>query len=290
MNKSVKTAVFPMAGYGTRFFPITKVVAKELLPILDRPVIDYVVEEAKIAGIEKFVFVNSPNRSDSANYFKKNSNLEDYLRENGKHNFIKKLNSMELDPNSIFTVEQEFPLGLGHAIWCARDFINEDFFAVMLPDDLVIGNIPCIKELINANKQTKGNVLAAMEVPSKEVPKYGILDFSDGPGKLVNVKGLIEKPEIDQAPSNLAIIGRYILNKSIFEMIDYNNSRENNEIQLTDAIANTIGTLPLNGYRFSGRRFDCGHVLGALQASIAVSLMRKDLQEDAKNIISNEIR
>ena len=289
MTNLVKTAIFPMAGYGTRFLPITKIVEKELLPILDRPLIDYVVEEAKNAGIEKFIFVKSPNRSNAEKYFTKNFNLENYLTNNDRYHLVEKITSMELESDAIVTVEQKLPLGLGHAIWCAREHINEEFFAVMLPDDLVVGNIPCIKELINTNNKTNGNVLAVMEVPNQDIPKYGIIDVLSESGKLVEVNGLIEKPALDMAPSNLAIIGRYILNKNIFEMIDYNNSNGNIEIQLTDAIASTIDTLPLHGFKFSGRRFDCGHVLGALQASVAISLMRKDLQHDAKNIISNEI-
>ncbi len=275
--KKLRKAVLPVAGLGTRFLPATKAMAKEMLPIVDKPLIQYAIEEARAAGIEQFCLVSGRGKTALIDHFDVAYELEATLRERGKTDMIAMLDGMKVPPGSITTVRQQVPLGLGHAIWCARAFIGDDPFAILLPDDLVLSDTPCLKQLADAYAETGGNVVAVTEVPPEQTNKYGILRVGHDDGHLVEVLGLVEKPDPADAPSNLSVIGRYVLLPEVIEYLSQMELGTGNEVQLTDAMAKMIGHTPFHGLRYEGRRFDCGDKIGFLEAQIAFALKRPEL-------------
>ncbi len=275
--KKLRKAVLPVAGLGTRFLPATKAMAKEMLPVVDKPLIQYAIEEARAAGIEQFCMVTGRGKTALIDHFDVAYELETTLRERGKDDLIAMLDSMKVQPGSITTVRQQVPMGLGHAIWCARAFIGEDPFAILLPDDLVLSDTPCLKQLADCYAETGGNVVAVTEVPREQTNRYGILRTGGDDGRMVEVLGLVEKPKPADAPSNLSIIGRYVLLPEVLEHLSQMELGAGNEVQLTDAMAKMIGHTPFHGLRYEGRRFDCGDKIGFLEAQIAFALKRPEL-------------
>lgn len=277
MIKPLRKVVLPVAGLGTRFLPATKAMPKEMLPVVDKPLIQYAIDEARAAGIELFCMVTGRGKTQLVEHFDVAYELERTLEERGKHDTLQELRSSAIEPGSITTVRQQVPHGLGHAIWCARTFVGDDPFAVMLPDDLVLSDTPCLKQLADAYQQTGGNVVAVTEVPREQTNRYGILKVGRDDGKLVEVTGLVEKPDPKVAPSNLSIIGRYVLMPEIMTHLSRMERGAGGEVQLTDAMARLIGTQPFHGLRYEGRRFDCGDKVGFLEAQIAFALKRPDV-------------
>jgi len=283
----IKKAIFPVGGLGTRFLPVTKSMPKEMLPIVDKPLIQYAVEEAANAGIEQFIFVTSRGKSAIENHFDHSFELENSLLSKGKRETLKTAQEMLKIPGSFAYVRQQEPAGLGHAVWCARHLIGNEPVAVILADDLIYGS-NTIGEMIN-NYNT-GNMLAIMDVNKHEVSSYGIIT----PGKVLKnnvteILGLVEKPEIEKAPSNMAVVGRYIIEPAVFEILEKQNRGASNEIQLTDAIASMIGKSDCSGYKFSEERFDCGSKLGFIQANIKLSLQRPNMGKKLKSWLKDEV-
>ena len=272
----IKKAIFPVGGLGTRFLPATKSMPKEMLPIVDKPLIQYAVEEAANAGIEQFIFVTSKGKSAIENHFDHSFELENNLIKTGKNKTLKIAQEMLKIPGSYAYVRQQEPAGLGHAIWCARHLIDNEPFAVILADDLITGK-SVIGEMVK--NYTKGNMMAIMDVDRNEVSSYGIIQPGKFDNNLYEIKTMVEKPKISEAPSSLAIVGRYILDSVIFKVLQNQKKGSGNEIQLTDAISSLIGKLPCYGYKFKEQRFDCGSKLGFLQANISFALQRKDLKK-----------
>src|SRR5579875_3136033 len=287
--KPLRKAVLPVAGLGTRFLPATKATAKEMLPVVDKPLIQYAVEEARAAGIEQFCMVTGRGKTGLVEHFDIAFELEATLKERGKTEIMQMLRDMAVLPGSIATVRQQVPLGLGHAIWCARAFIGDDPFAILLPDDLVLSKTPCLKQLADAYTETGGNVVAVTEVPRKHTNRYGILDVANDDGRLVEVKGLVEKPDPEVAPSNLSIIGRYVLMPEVLQHLAKLERGAGNEVQLTDAMAKMIGHVPFHGLRCEGERFDCGDKAGFLEAQIAFALERPDLADAVRGFLKKYI-
>ena len=279
MPKPLKKAVLPVAGLGTRFLPATKALAKEMLPVVDKPLIQYAVEEARAAGIEQFCFITGRGKTAIVEHFDVAYELERTLKERGKDQILAEIRAAAVEPGSITTVRQQVPMGLGHAIWCARTFIGDDPFAILLPDDLMQCEVSCTKQLADAYMETGGNVVAIEEVPMERVNKYGVLDVLKDEGRLVSVKGLVEKPPVEEAPSNLTIIGRYVLMPEVVTHLSKMETGAGGEVQLTDAMAKLIGHQPFHGLRYEGRRFDCGDKGGFLEAQLAFALARPDLAE-----------
>ncbi|MCQ4162458.1 UTP--glucose-1-phosphate uridylyltransferase GalU [Roseomonas sp. GC11] len=277
MTKPLKKAVLPVAGLGTRFLPATKALAKEMLPVVDKPLIQYAVEEARAAGIDQFCFVTGRGKTAIVEHFDVAYELERTLEERGKLDILEDLRRQAQTPGSITTVRQQVPMGLGHAIWCARSFIGDDPFAILLPDDLMLCKTSCTQQLAEAYYETGGNVVAIEEVPMERVNKYGVLDVAEDKGRLVSVKGLVEKPKPEVAPSNLTIIGRYVLMPEVLPFLARMEKGAGGEVQLTDAMAKLIGSQPFHGLRYEGRRFDCGDKVGFLEAQIAFALQRPDI-------------
>jgi UTP--glucose-1-phosphate uridylyltransferase len=275
--KPLRKAVLPVAGLGTRFLPATKAMAKEMLPVVDKPLIQYAVDEARAAGIEQFCMVTGRGKTALVEHFDIAYELEMTLRERGKHRELRELREGHLPPGAIATVRQQEPLGLGHAIWCARAFIGDDPFAILLPDDLVLADVPCTLQLAQAYQETGGCVVAVSEVPHDQTNRYGILDVAHDDGRLVEVRGLVEKPKPEEAPSNLSIIGRYVLMPEVMRYLERMERGAGGEVQLTDAMARLIGEVPFHGLRYEGRRFDCGDKVGFLEAQVAFALKRPDL-------------
>jgi len=283
--KKLRKAVLPVAGLGTRFLPATKAMAKEMLPVVDKPLIQYAIEEAREAGIEQFCLVTGRGKTALIDHFDVAYELEATLRERGKTDLIDMLDTMKVQPGSITTVRQQVPHGLGHAIWCARAFIGEDPFAILLPDDLVLSDVSCLKQLAAAYAETGGNVVAVAEVPHDQTNKYGILRVGHDDGHMVEVLGLVEKPRPEDAPSNLSVIGRYILLPEVIDHLSRMERGSGGEVQLTDAMAKMIGHTPFHGLRYEGRRFDCGDKIGFLEAQIAFALKRPDLAEAVRGFL-----
>jgi len=267
---------------GTRFLPATKAMPKEMLPVVDRPLIQYAIDEAREAGIEEFCLITGRGKDSLIDYFDVAFELETTLRERGKKEALEALIPSGIDAGSLVAVRQQEPLGLGHAIWCARSFIGDDPFAILLPDDIVQAKTGCLKQLVEVYNETGGNVVAVEEVPRERTNKYGILDVKSDDGRLVDIKGLVEKPDPKDAPSNLSIIGRYILTAEIMKPLSKLEKGAGGEVQLTDAMAKLIGHQPFHGLRYKGERFDCGDKAGFLEAQIAFSLQRPDLAEAVK--------
>ncbi len=287
MPKPLRKAVMPVAGLGTRFLPATKTVAKELLPVVDRPLIQDAVDEARAAGIEQFCFVTGRGKTAIVEQFDLAYELEATLRERGKQKELEELHAQALPPGSVLTTRQQVPLGLGHAIWCARHFIADEPFAILLPDDLMMCDVSCTKQLADAYQETGGNVVAVEEVPMERVSKYGVLDIAEDKGRLVSVKGLVEKPKPEVAPSNLTVIGRYVLMPEVIGHLARHEKGAGGEIQLTDGMAKLIGSQPFHGLRYEGRRFDCGDKLGFLEAQLAFALQRPELAEGVRAFLPN---
>jgi UTP--glucose-1-phosphate uridylyltransferase len=290
MPKKVRTAVFPVAGLGTRFLPATKVMPKEMLTVVDKPLIQYAVEEARAAGIERFIFVNGHHKGLLEDHFDLNYELDAILHQRNKTEALTESHAMILPPGSVASVRQQEPLGLGHAVWCAKPLVGDEPFAVLLPDDLVLATTPCLKQLIDTYEQTGGNVVAVMDVPREHTQRYGILDVSDDDGKLATVKGLVEKPKPEDAPSTLSVIGRYVLLPEIMDLLDDKVVGAGGEIQLTDAMARMIGSHPFHGMRFEGTRYDCGDKIGFLEANVAFALARPDVGEVVKQVLAPYFR
>lgn len=259
---------------------------KEMLPVVDKPLIQYAVEEARASGIEEFIFVTGRGKTAIEDHFDHGAELSNALSARGKEAELRAVQDMMLEPGQVAYIRQQEPLGLGHAVWCARRLIRGDeAVAVLLADDLVMAKEPCLKQMIDAYVTVGGNMAAVMDVPREETNRYGILDVVGEEGKLTAAKGLVEKPAPEAAPSTLSIIGRYILDPSVFVELDRQEAGAGGEIQLTDAIARTIGREPFHGLRFDGRRFDCGNKAGFLEANIAFALARDDLREDMTAIL-----
>jgi UTP--glucose-1-phosphate uridylyltransferase len=285
MKKRIRKAVFPVGGLGTRFLPATKVMPKEMLPICDKPLIQYAVEEARAAGVEQFVFVTSRGKGALEDHFDHSLELDDTLKTRNKLDLLDTVGKIMMPPGSIAYVRQMEPLGLGHAVWCARDIVGDEPFMILLPDDLVMSKTPVVKQLADAYEQTGGNVVAVVDVPKEHTDRYGILDVEKDEGNLVSVKGLVEKPKPAVAPSTLSIIGRYVLLPQVFEILAKQQRGAGNEIQLTDAMAQMIGKTPFHGLRYEGERFDCGDKIGWLEANIAFALQRPDLAGPVKALL-----
>ena len=277
---NVKKAIFPVGGLGTRFLPATKSMPKEMLPVVDKPLIQYAVEEAANAGIEQFIFVTSRGKSAIENHFDHSFELENSLLAKGKRDTLASAQEMLKIPGSYAYVRQQEPAGLGHAIWCARHLIQNESFAVILADDLIFGQ-STTKEMIK--NYTSGNMIAIMEVDKQKVSSYGIVKVDNSDKDLVQINQMVEKPSVENAPSNLAIIGRYILDHKVFDVLEKQERGASQEIQLTDAISSQLDRVPCLGYRIKNERFDCGSKLGFLQANISFALNRKDLSSDLSN-------
>jgi len=281
MKKKVTKAIFPVAGKGTRFLPATKSVPKEIMTLVDRPLIQYAIDEARAAGIKEFIFVTSRGKSALEDYFDHSPELENSLRKAGKTELLATLKSTNMDSGAIAYIRQHKALGLGHAVWCARRLVGNEPFAVILPDDVIAAETPCLQQMVEAYEETGGCMVAAMEVTPEKTSSYGILDVAEDMGSMVSVKGMIEKPSAEKAPSNLAVIGRYILTPKVMQNLNKIKSGAGGEIQLTDAIAEEINQgREVFGYRFRGQRFDCGSKAGFLQATVAFGLAREDLQDE----------
>ena len=277
---NVKKAIFPVGGLGTRFLPATKSMPKEMLPVVDKPLIQYAVEEAANAGIEQFIFVTSRGKSAIENHFDHSYELENNLLAKGKRKTLASAQEMLKIPGSYAYVRQQEPAGLGHAIWCARHLIQNESFAVILADDLIFGQ-STTKEMIE--NYTSGNMVAIMEVDKQKVSSYGIVKVDKSDKDLMKINQMVEKPSVENAPSNLAIIGRYILDHKVFDVLEKQERGASQEIQLTDAISSQLDRVPCLGYRIKNERFDCGSKLGFLQANISFALNRKDLSSDLSN-------
>ncbi|MDX1742523.1 MAG: UTP--glucose-1-phosphate uridylyltransferase GalU [Ruegeria sp.] len=290
MVRKVTKAIFPVAGLGTRFLPATKSVPKEIMTLVDRPLVQYAIDEARAAGITEFIFVTSRGKSALEDYFDHNLVLEQELKSKGKDDLLETLNATNMESGAIAYIRQHKALGLGHAVWCARRLIGDEPFAVMLPDDVIAADKPCLQQMVEAYEETGGNMVAAMEVPADKTSAYGVLDVGENIGHVVRVRGMVEKPKPEEAPSNLAVIGRYVLGPSVLYNLNQMKKGSGGEIQLTDAIAEDIGNgVPVFGYKFDGQRFDCGSKSGFLQATVAFALARSDLRDDLSQYLHDVV-
>lgn len=279
-GKKITKAVFPVAGMGTRFLPATKSIPKEIMTLVDRPLIQYAIDEARAAGIKEFIFVTSRGKSALEDYFDHAPELENALKKSGKEQLLDILKATNMDSGAIAYVRQNRPMGLGHAVWCARRLIGNEPFAVLLPDDVIAAEKPCLQQMVEAYAETGGNIVAAMEVAPEKASSYGVLDIANDMGSIVQTRGMVEKPKADEAPSNLAVIGRYILSPKVLTNLNRMKQGAGGEIQLTDAIAEEAQTGMVYGYRFRGQRYDCGSKAGFLQATVAFGLARPDLRDE----------
>ena len=280
--KPVRKAVFPVAGLGTRFLPATKAMPKEMLTVVDRPLIQYVVAEAIQAGIEQIIFVTGRGKTGLIDYFDVAYELESTMSARGKS--LDVLQPTRIKPGNLMSVRQQEPLGLGHAVWCAREIVGDEPFAVLLPDELMIGAPGCMAQMVAAYNEVGGNLIAALEVPESETSKYGVIDPGARNGRLTEVKGLVEKPAAGTAPSNLALPGRYILQPEVMRELEKHEKGAGGEIQLTDAMAKMIGNQPFHAATFAGRRFDCGSKTGFVEATLALALEREDMGAEVRTM------
>ena len=280
--KPIRKAVFPVAGLGTRFLPATKAIPKELLPIVDRPLIQYAVDEAREAGIEQMIFVTGRGKTALVENFDIAYELEKTMQERGKN--LSVLESTRFTPGNLITVRQQEPMGLGHAIWCARAIVGDEPFAILLPDELMVGQPGCMAQMVEAYHEVGGNLISVLEVPREEVSSYGVIDPGETHGAITQVKGLVEKPPVEQAPSNKILSGRYILQPEVMRTLEHQEKGAGGEIQLTDAMARMIGQQPFHAVTFAGRRFDCGSKTGFIEATLALALEREDLGPQVRRI------
>lgn len=281
-RKPIRKAVFPVAGLGTRFLPATKAVPKELLPIVDRPLIQYAVEEAREAGIEQMIFVTGRGKTALVDNFDIAYELEATMAARGKD--LSVLDPTRFTPGNLITVRQQVPMGLGHAVWCARAIVGDEPFAVLLPDELMIGTPGCIAQMVEAYHEVGGNLISVLEVPREEVSSYGVIDPGESHGALTEVRGLVEKPKVDEAPSNKIVSGRYILQPEVMRALESQEKGAGGEIQLTDSMARMIGQQPFHAVTFEGRRFDCGSKTGFVEATLALALERDDMGAEVRKI------
>ena len=285
MPQRVRKAVFPVAGLGTRLLPATKSIPKEMITVVDRPLIQYAIDEAREAGIEQMIFVTGRGKAALDDYFDIGFELETTMRDRGKR--LDALEPSRSGFGEIVSVRQQQPLGLGHAVWCARDIVGDEPFAVLLPDELMYGKPNCLAQMVEAYEKVGGSVVAALEVPNSETHKYGVIDPGATDGRLTEIRGLVEKPKPGTAPSNLMLPGRYILDPQVMRELDAQETGAGGEIQLTDAIAKLVGKQPLYAYRFEGERYDCGSAAGFVIANLAMALERSDVGSDVKEFISS---
>ena len=279
--KPIRKAVFPVAGLGTRFLPATKAIPKEMLPIVDRPLIQYAVDEAREAGIEQMIFVTGRGKGAIEDHFDIAFELEKTMSERGKD--LSVLEPTRLGPGNCAYVRQQEPMGLGHAVWCARDIVGDEPFAIFLPDEFMHGSPGCMKQMVDAyDRVGGGNLLSVLEVPREQVSSYGVIAPGRRDGALTEVTGLVEKPRVDEAPSNLIISGRYILQPEVMQVLAAQEKGAGGEIQLTDAMAAMIGSQPFNAVTFDGARYDCGSKAGYIQANLAIALERDDMADDVR--------
>ena len=278
--KPIKKAVFPVAGLGTRFLPATKAIPKEMLPVIDRPLIQYAVDEAREAGIEQLIFVTGRGKTAIVEHFDVAYELEATMKDRAKT--LEALEATRILPGNLVTVRQQVPLGLGHAIWCARAIVGDEPFAIFLPDELMIGQPGCMKQMIEAYNQVGGNLISVLEVPEDEVSSYGVIKPGARHGALTEVLGLVEKPQRGEAPSNLIISGRYILQAEVMRVLEHQGKGAGGEIQLTDAMAQMIGTQPFHAVTFAGKRYDCGSKVGLVEATLAIALEREDMRDEVR--------
>ena len=280
--KSIKKAVFPVAGLGTRFLPATKAIPKELLPIVDRPLIQYAVDEAREAGIEQMIFVTGRGKTAIVEHFDVAFELETTMKARGKD--LSVLDETRATPGDIITVRQQVPLGLGHAIWCARAIVGDDPFAILLPDELMVGEPGCMRQMVEAYNEVGGNLISVLEVPQDEVSSYGVIEPGAEKGALTEVTGLVEKPKVAEAPSNKIVSGRYILQPEVMGVLKDQGKGAGGEIQLTDAMAKMIGNQPFHAVTFEGNRYDCGSKTGFVEATLALALQRDDMGAEVREI------
>ncbi|WP_204244773.1 UTP--glucose-1-phosphate uridylyltransferase [Parasphingorhabdus marina] len=280
--KPIKKAVFPVAGMGTRFLPATKVMPKELFPVVDRPLLQYAVDEALEAGIEQMIFVNGRGKGMIEDHFDMAFELQRNMGDRGKDQSI--LDGTRLKPGNAVFVRQQEPLGLGHAIWCARDIIGDEPFAIFLPDEFMVGEPGCMKQMVDAYESLGGNVVCALEIPMEDTSSYGVIDPGKQEGPITEVKGLVEKPAAGTAPSNLILPGRYILQPEVMRILETQEAGAGGEIQLTDAMAQMIGQQPFHGMTFDGKRYDCGSKQGYVEANLALALAHPEIGEDIRKI------
>ena len=282
-HKKIKKVVFPVGGLGTRFLPATKSIPKEMLPVVDKPLIHYAFEEAREAGIEEFIFITGRNKGAIADHFDHSYELQDILSAKNKKRELELTSKWLPEAGNVVFTRQREPLGLGHAVWCARHLICDEPFAVILADDLVLSKKPCLKQMIEQYNDCGGNILGVMDIPRADTTSYGIVDidpnFSKADAKLVKAKGLVEKPKPEDAPSTLSIIGRYILQPEVIDVLSHQKAGAGGEIQLTDAIAGLIGKCDVFGYRYEGVRYDCGGLVGFVAANVAFALERDSMKD-----------
>lgn len=287
MTRKVTKAIFPVAGLGTRFLPATKSIPKEIMTLVDRPLIQYAIDEARAAGIQEFIFVTSRGKGALEDYFDHAHELESTLRRSGKDKLLEELRATNMDSGAIAYVRQHKAMGLGHAVWCARRLIHDEPFAVILTDDVIAGDTPCLQQMIEAHEETGGSMVATMEVTPQQAASYGVLDVAEDMGAIVRAKGMVEKPPVGSAPSNLAVIGRYILAPTVMENLNKLKQGAGGEIQLTDAIADEITEgRDVFGLRFRGERYDCGSKAGFLEATVAFGLARAELRDDFRAFLN----
>jgi UTP--glucose-1-phosphate uridylyltransferase len=284
MSQKVRKAVFPVAGLGTRLLPATKSIPKEMITVVDRPLIQYAVDEAREAGIEQLIFVTGRGKSALVDYFDSAYELEATMRGKGKS--LDPLASSRAGFGELVTVRQQQPLGLGHAVWCARHVVGDEPFAVLLPDELMMGRPNCLAQMMEAYEQVGGNIVAALEVPEDETHQYGVVDPGETNGRLTEIRGLVEKPPQGTAPSNLMLPGRYILQPDVMRSLDAQEAGAGGEIQLTDAMAKLIGQQPFHAFRFEGERYDCGSAAGFVIANLAVALGRDDVGPQVREFLA----
>ena len=285
MSKRVRKAIFPVGGLGTRFLPATKAMPKEMLPVVDKPLIHDAVEEAQAAGIEQFIFVTGRGKTAIEDHFDHSYELHETLARRGKRADLDLISNLLPVPGQVAYIRQQEPLGLGHAVWCARHLVNDEPVAVLLADDLVLADTPCLKQMTDMHAKVGGNLVAVMDVPREHTDRYGVLDIGREHGRLAEVRGLVEKPKPADAPSTLSIIGRYILDPEVFEILERQEPGAGNEVQLTDALAQMIGRGPFHGYRFEGTRFDCGDRAGFFEANVAFALRHATVGPAAQEVI-----
>lgn len=284
--KPVRKAVFPVAGLGTRFLPATKAIPKEIITVGEKPLIQHTVEEAREAGIEEFIFVTSPSKEALKRHFEVNEELEATLKARGKDAILEKVRASNMKPGELKTCFQNDPLGLGHAVWCAKDLVGNEPFAVILPDVVVASQTKsCLAQMVDVYKEVGGNILALTEVPMTEVHKYGVISIKEKKGKLFDINGMVEKPKKEDAPSNLSITGRYILQPEVFDYLSAFERGAGNEIQLTDSMAKLIGNQPFHGIQFEGKDYDCGSRLGFIEANVAYGLNDPEIAGDVRKIL-----
>ena len=280
--KRIRKAVFPVAGLGTRFLPATKAIPKEMLPIVDRPLIQYAVDEAREAGIEQMIFVTGRGKGAIEDHFDIAFELESTMSARGKD--LSVLEPTRRGPGNCAYVRQQEPMGLGHAIWCARDIVGDEPFAIFLPDEFMHGSPGCMAQMVQAYNEVGGNLISVLEVPHDKVSSYGVIDPGAKNGALTEVKGLVEKPAMADAPSNLIISGRYILQPEVMRTLETQGKGAGGEIQLTDAMARMIGNQPFHAVTFNGKRYDCGSKVGYIEANLAISLEREDMADEVREI------